>query len=405
MLFLEIYKIGMGPSSSHTMGPRKAAEQFAARVISKASRVEVHLYGSLAATGKGHLTDQAVIEGLAGLNTEILWHGEEFLPLHPNGMTFHAYDDADHLLDSWTVYSIGGGNLLPANGDSTPAATQPSCPMAMDVLRQCREKKQTFWQYVEQQEGPQLWQRLEEVWDVMLQAVQHGLATDQPRLPGSLNLRRRAVGMLARANDNVGFIRDLNLVSSYALAVAEENAAGGMIVTAPTCGSAGVLPATLYYFHKHLGINRKKLLRALATAALFGTIVARHASISGAEVGCQGEIGTACAMASAAVAQLQGGSLQQIEYAAEMGMEHWLGLTCDPIDGLVQVPCIERNAFAAMRAMECAAYALATDGTHLVNFDNVVEVMYNTGKDLQCKYRETAAGGLAKIMHDQLHKS
>jgi L-serine dehydratase len=394
-----LYKIGIGPSSSHSMGPQRAAECFLDRLPADPARITVELHGSLAATGRGHLTDQALIDTLDPLPVEIRWHDDE-LPGHPNAMVFIGFDEAGDELGRWRVYSVGGGNLcdedghidLMDNGINYPARTFLEC------VEWAQTTGRPIWEYVDEYDGADIWTHLENVWEAMKQSIRVGLAPANPVLPGPLKLPRRAAAMLASANDRVGSIRDRNLLSAYALAVAEENAGGGVIVTAPTCGACGVLPSVLHFFWKHLNLTDKEIVRALVVAGLIGQDVAERASISGAEVGCQGEIGTACAMAAGAAVALQHGSPQHIEYAAEMGLEHFLGLTCDPILGLVQIPCIERNAFAAMRAMDCAAYALATDGTHYVSFEDVVEVMAATGKDLQCKYRETARGGLAERM-------
>jgi L-serine dehydratase len=385
------------------MGPGYAALHFIKRLKHVPRRIRIDLYGSLAATGKGHFTDKVLIETLAPIPVKIEWHAEECLPLHPNGMIFYAFDDKETQIDSWQVYSIGGGMLKDANGEIPVAAEhQYEMNSVEDVLQWCRNNGGTFYRYIYEREGESLREYLKKIWQVMTECIERGLLRKDRVLEGGLNLAVRAPMLLACANESVDFIRNMNLVSAYAVAAAEENASGGTVVTAPTCGSAGVLPAVLYYFHKHHRMSVDRIYDGLATAAVFGLIVASRASISGAEVGCQGEIGTACAMASAAVAQILGGSMTQIEYAAEMGLEHWLGLTCDPVNGLVQVPCIERNAFAAMRAVECAAYSLATDGNHLVSFDDVVDVMNRTGRDMQSKYRETAQGGLAEIMRHRI---
>jgi len=270
------------------------------------------------------------------------------------------------------------------------------------MMEYCRRRGIELWGYVVKNEGVGVWSFLEGVLQTMEKAVRRGLTPAQGPLPGNLSLDRRAPRLFASANERVGVVRDQNLLSAYALAAAEENAAGGEVVTAPTCGSCGVLPAVLYYFSAHYRYPRERLIEALGVAGLFGLSAAVRGSISGAEVGCQGEIGVACAMSAAAAMQIQGGTMEQVEYAAEMGMEHFLGLTCDPVAGLVQVPCIERNAFAAMRALECASFAMATDGRHLVGYDDVIAVMKQTGRDLQDKYRETAAGGLAEIMRRRL---
>jgi len=383
------------------MGPQRAAQLFAARQSGHAVRFEAHLYGSLAAAGKGHLTDEAVLVAL-GARGEVVWH-EESLSRHPNGMRFAAIGEKDSVLDEWEVYSIGGGELQDRQGFVGEQSEELYTEKGMsEILTVCRKTRSTFAAFVKAQESPGLWNYLTQVWQAMREAVERGLAATATALPGGLQLTRRAARTLAISNERVGCLRDFNLLSAYALAVAEENAAGGIIVTAPTCGSAGVLPGVLYYFWKHHGMTEDEIVNALATAGLFGNVIVSRASISGAEVGCQSEVGTASAMAAAA--QLWKASLEQIEYAAEMALEHSLGLTCDPVDGLVQVPCIERNAFAAKRAVDCAAYALATDGRHLVSFDDAADVMYQTGKDMQAKYRETARGGLAALMRSKLQK-
>jgi L-serine dehydratase len=395
----KLYKIGNGPSSSHSLGPSYAASLFLKRLAQPPHHIRVDLYGSLAATGKGHLTDRALIEVFAPVPVKIGWHVDESLPLHPNGMEFLAFDEDNHQLDSWQVYSIGGGMLRDAKGEiSLGPEHRYSLTSAKAILNWCQTEGKPVSQYIYTQEGDNVREFLDRIWSAMTSCVERGLKNSNQTLPGDLNLAVRAPTLLACAHSAVDFVRNLNLVSAYALAVAEENASGGTVVTAPTCGSAGVLPGVLYYFYKHHRMDLNRIFDGLATAAVFGSLVASRASISGAEVGCQGEIGTACAMAAAAVAEVLGGTVAQVEYAAEMGLEHWLGLTCDPVAGLVQIPCIERNAFAAMRAIECAAYSLATDGSHLVGFDEVVEVMNRTGRDLQSKYRETATGGLAQIM-------
>ena len=388
----EIFRIGYGPSSSHTMGPRKAAEQFLER-HPDAARYEAHLYGSLSATGKGHLTDAAIIDVIPAV--EIVWH-DEFLPFHPNGMRFCAWDGEGRLLEDWTVYSVGGGALEEENkesGDVSPDIYP--LERLSDIKDYCDEMGWDYWEYVEHYEGKEIWDYLREVWHVMCEAVERGL-DNEGVLPGPLHLRRKAASYYIKVAGYKDNLRTRGLVFSYALAVSEENASGGKIVTAPTCGSCGVLPAVLYHTWRSRNFSETRILHALATAGLIGNVVKENASISGAEVGCQGEVGVACAMASAAVNQLFGGTLAQIEYAAEMGLEHHLGMTCDPVCGLVQIPCIERNAFAAARALDSNMYAAFSDGTHTVSFDRVVDVMKQTGHDLPSLYKETAQGGLAK---------
>ena len=388
----EIYRIGYGPSSSHTMGPRKAAEIFVGRTQEAASYV-VTLYGSLAATGRGHMTDVAILDVLK--NATIRWMPDVFLPYHPNGMKFEALDTDGKVIDSWTVYSVGGGALEEEGkqGDELPEIYHLNT--MTEILRYCEESGKSFWEYVEECEGKEIWEYLHDVWQVMCEAIERGIDAEGV-LPGPLQLARKAASYYVKATGYRDNVRTRALVFAYALAVSEENAAGGRIVTAPTCGSCGVLPSVLYHVGKSKNFSEPRILRALATAGLIGNVVKHNASISGAEVGCQGEVGVACAMAAAAATQLFGGTPSQIEYAAEMGLEHHLGMTCDPVCGLVQIPCIERNAYAAARALDTNVYASFSDGLHRVSFDKVVEVMKETGHDLPSLYKETAQGGLAK---------
>ncbi len=390
----EIYRIGHGPSSSHTMAPRFASEQFLAR-HPEAVRFEVTLYGSLALTGKGHLTDVAIMDVFhEKAPVTIKWESDIFLPYHPNGMTFKSFNSEGVMTEEWTVYSVGGGAL---EEEGKPAVIPDIYPITKmtDILNWCEDTGKAYWEYVKDVENdPYLMDYLEEVWMTMKAAVERGLQTEG-RLPGPLNLPRKAANYHIKAMGYQHTLKSRGLVFSYALAVSEENASGGLIVTAPTCGSSGVLPSVLYHSAKAYDIAKPRILNALATAALVGNIAKTNASISGAEVGCQGEVGVACAMAAAAVCQLFGGSCAQIEYAAEMALEHHLGMTCDPVCGLVQIPCIERNAFAAARAMDANIFATYTDGTHRVSYDKVVDTMKRTGHDMPLIYRETSAGGLA----------
>ena len=391
----ELYRIGTGPSSSHTMGPRHAATIFAERNQSAAS-FEVTLYGSLAATGRGHLTDVAIEETLSPVApVTIDWQPPGFLPVHPNGMRFRAFDASGKETDSWTVYSIGGGQIAEEGDREGDTPEVYGMNSLTEILDWCQRTGRTFWEYVEECEGPEIWDYLAKVWDVMQRAVERGIDREGV-LPGPLCLPRRAATYHVRASGYKSNLQSRGLVFAYALAVSEENASGGEIVTAPTCGSCGVLPAVLYHLQKSRDFSDSRIYRALATAGLIGNIVKQNASISGAEVGCQGEVGVACAMAAAAANQLFGGSPAQIEYAAEMGLEHHLGMTCDPVCGLVQIPCIERNAYAAARALDANLYSAFTDGAHRVSFDRVVEAMKQTGHDLPSIYKETGEGGLAK---------
>ena len=391
----EIFKIGKGPSSSHTMGPRKAAMMFKESNLN-AAHYEVTLYGSLASTGKGHLTDVAVEEVFGKENVKIHWRGNIILPQHPNGMLFEAFAPDGTLLDRWTTFSIGGGDISDTGARPQKESIYTHSKMS-DILNWCKDNGTTFWEYVQEHEESDIYDYLAQVWDVMKAAVEKGL-DEEGVLPGGLHLARKASSFYLKAQGHQGSMQRRAMTFAFALAVAEENAAGGTIVTAPTCGSCGVVPAVIYLNQKSYGFSQKRILRALATAGLIGTIIKTNASISGAEVGCQGEIGSACCMAAGASTQLFGGTPMQVEYAAAMGMEHFLGLTCDPVCGLVQIPCIERNAFAATRAVDANVYALMTDGNHRVCFDNVIEVMKRTGKDLPSLYKETAEGGLAYQM-------
>lgn len=393
----EIYKIGLGPSSSHTMGPGKAASMFGAKNPDAASFV-ITLYGSLAATGKGHLTDVAIIKALSPKPAEIVWRPDIVPEYHTNGMLFEAFAEGGALLDSWSVYSIGGGNLSEGPGKDearSEASVYPHGTIS-DIKHYIVHEGLSFWEYVEEYEGEGIWDYLAEVWEVMQQSVRDGLENDA-RIPGVLKLRSKAKQYYMRASGFKDSLKSRALVCAYALAVSEMNARGGRVVTAPTCGSCGVVPAVLYHMKTAHGFSDRDILKALATAALFSNVIRTNASISGAEVGCQGEIGSACVMAAVTVNQLFGGSPQQIEYAAEMAMEHNLGLTCDPVCGLVQIPCIERNPIAALRALDVSLYALLSDGKHLVSFDKVVDTMKRTGKDLPSLYKETANGGLASL--------
>lgn len=393
----ELYRIGTGPSSSHTMGPRKAAEIFLGR-HPEANAFKVTLYGSLAATGKGHMTDVAITETLQPhAPLTIVWEPKIFLPFHPNGMMFQSLNEAGEVTDTWTVFSVGGGALAEEtdNADSINTPEVYDMNRMTDILNWCEHTGKNYWEYVLQCEDSDIWDYLNEVWKTMKASVERGLDAEGV-LPGPLNLRRKASAYYIKASGYKASLQSRGLVFSYALAVSEENASGGVIVTAPTCGSCGVVPAVLYHLAKTREFSDIRILRALATAGLIGNVVKHNASISGAEAGCQAEVGVACSMASAAANQLFGGSPAQIEYAAEMGLEHHLGMTCDPVCGLVQIPCIERNAYAAARALDANLYSSFTDGIHRVSFDRVVEVMKETGNDLPSLYKETSEGGLAK---------
>jgi L-serine dehydratase len=390
----ELFKIGNGPSSSHTMGPKKAALQFRQKHPS-IGMFRVTLYGSLAATGKGHLTDRVILETLSSSETEILWEPDVFLPIHPNGIKFEAISPDHAVVDEWTTYSIGGGDISD-NGLRESKKPVYALSTMSEILAFCEQKGCSFWEYVEQNEPAGLWDYLAEVWAAMQDSIFRGLESEGV-IQGGLNLPRKASSFHVRAKFFQPPVNRRPLIYAYALAVSEENACGGTVVTAPTCGSSGVLPAVLQIFKTDTDFPDSKILKALATAGLIGNLIKTNASISGAEVGCQGEVGSACSMAAAAAAQLLGASPGQVEYAASIGMEHFLGLTCDPMLGLVQIPCIERNAMAASRAVDAATYAMMTDGHHVVGFDRVIRAMNETGHDLPGIYKETAEGGLAIV--------
>ncbi|MBD5199104.1 MAG: L-serine ammonia-lyase [Bacteroides sp.] len=391
-----LYKIGYGPSSSHTMGPRKASEEFLAR-NPDAARFEVTLYGSLAATGVGHLTDRAILETLEPVApTTIVWQPEIFLDFHPNGMMFKAFDKEGKVTDTDTVFSIGGGDICREGQQRIVGESVYQLSTIKDIMQWCESTGRSYWEYVDMCENSAVWDYLNEVWKTMKEAVERGIEAEGV-LPGGLGVRRKAVSYHVHAAGYTSNLKSRGLVYAYALAVSEENASGGKIVTAPTCGSCGVVPAVLYHLSTSKSFSDKRILRALATAGIFGNVVKTNASISGAEVGCQGEIGVACAMGAAAASQLFGGSPAQIEYSAEMALEHHLGLTCDPVCGLVQIPCIERNAYAAARALDSNLFAAFSDGHHSVSFDRIVEVMKQTGHDIPSLYKETSQGGLAVI--------
>lgn len=387
----ELYKIGKGPSSSHTMGPQKAAKIYAKR-HPDAHLFDVTLYGSLAATGKGHMTDTAIIEVLSPIATvNIHWEPNIFLPYHPNGMKFTA-DGADE----WIVYSVGGGALSEGKAEDmfdTPEVYEKNS--LSEILAWCDQNGRSYWEYVDLCEGDVVWPYLQEVWETMQECVERGI-NHEGVLPGPLNLPRKAPTYYVKATGYKQSLQTRGLVYAYALAASEENASGGTIVTAP-----------------HLWCLRRSASRTIPSFQR--PQVQRHPHPArpchgwnhrqrgqaerlhlGADVGCQGEVGVACAMASAAACQLFGGSPAQIEYAAEMGLEHHLGMTCDPVCGLVQIPCIERNAFAATRSLDANLYSAFSDGKHRVSFDRVVQVMKQTGHDLPSLYKETSTGGLAK---------
>ncbi len=391
----ELFKIGNGPSSSHTIGPERAAKKFKERTPNAAKYV-VELYGSLALTGKGHLTDWIIVETLKPVETEIVWMPEVVYDYHTNGMKFKALDNSGDTIDEWIVFSVGGGTIMELGQERRgPSQIYPFSKMD-DIKKWCEEGKKEYWEYVVEHEGKEIFTFLKEIWDAMEAAVERGIEKTGV-LPGTLKLSRRAQSFYRKARNNHGRGGFLGRIFAYTLAVSEENGAGGRVVTAPTCGASGIIPGLLYALREEYDISEKELLKGLAIAGLIGNIVKENATISGAEGGCQAEVGTACAMAAGMACFLLGGSLDQIEYASEMALEHHLGLTCDPVGGYVQIPCIERNAAASARALDSAAYSLYTDGKHTISFDQVVITMGETGKDLKSEYKETSLGGLAKF--------
>jgi len=391
----ELFRIGTGPSSSHTMAPRRAAEEFR-QVTPTTASYKVTLYGSLAATGMGHLTDKVIAESFAPVPVTLIWKPDELKPRHPNAMLLEAIDEKGNVKAKRLVYSPGGGALWYENEPARAEQDTYEFTSMSEIISPCVTSNQELWQIVDSLEGAIFKPYAMQIWQCMNACIARGLDTDGI-LPGKLELPRRAKLYRSRARKRGQLIQRSAVLSTYALAAAEENAAGGSVCTAPTCGSCGVLPAVLKYLHGQLDLSDEDIYQALCVAGIIGNLVKINASISGAEVGCQGEIGTACAMAAGAATHLLGGSAMQIEYAAEMGLEHHLGLTCDPICGLVRIPCIERNAMAAMRALDSAEYALLGDGSHRVSFDQIVRVMQQTGHDLPSLYRETSTGGMASI--------
>lgn len=391
----EIYKIGIGPSSSHTMGPERAATIFKS-AHPEADAFRVVLYGSLSKTGVGHGTDRVLRDVLSPISTEIVFSKEDLPNSHPNTMDFIALKDGKEIATQ-RVESIGGGDIrLPGETKKQSDEVYIEHSFA-EIADFCKWRYiQTLSEYVELNEGPEIWDFLMEVWHTMKQAIADGLAAEGV-LPGGLNVQRKAKYLYEQPVENEPGLREFQQIAAYAYAVAEQNAANGRVVTAPTCGACGVLPAVLKYAQDTKGFTDEQICRGLATAGIIGNLTKTNASISGAECGCQAEIGTACSMAAAALAELYKQDLDQVEYAAEVAMEHHLGLTCDPICGLVQIPCIERNAVAAMRAMNACNLSYFLTGSRNISYDMVCRAMKETGVNLNHRFRETSEGGLAKI--------
>lgn len=388
-----LYRIGSGPSSSHTMGPISAARRFI-KENPDADEYKVVLFGSLAKTGSGHMTDTALVREFEGRKLNIEFDKDTPTDYHPNTMDFCAVKDGNTVKTRF--YSIGGGEIIAEGESASEHAEVYPLNSFTEISAYCREKDIRLWQYVEEREGAEIWDYLQEVWTVMQDAVKRGIQAEGT-LHGGLGLQRKARYLFRQKHIDESVETKTNrLICAYAYAVSEENADGGLIVTAPTCGACGVLPAVLKYLQVKRNFTDEQILHGLAAASIVGNLIKTNASISGAECGCQAEIGTACAMAAAAAAELYELDLDQIEYAAEMSIEHHLGLTCDPIAGLVQIPCIERNAIAAMRALNAVNLADFLADSRLISFDMIVDTMYETGKDLKVIYRETAEGGMAK---------
>ncbi len=391
----ELYRIGRGPSSSHSMAPEKACLMFREENI-HADSFKIILYGSLAKMGKGHRTEYVINRVFKNRNFEIIFDNDTKKLPHPNTMDCYAYTGSVQT-DFWRVLSVGGGKFIIDGRQRNEHKEVYELNKFTSIAALCRRNKMRLWQYVEMCEGPEIFEYLHEIWACMKESIQEGLNASGT-LPGGLDVQRKA-GYLYHQHhiDESSETRANRLVCAYAFAVSEQNADSGIVVTAPTCGASGVLPAVMYYQQERRGFSDDEIVKALATAGLVGNIIKSNASISGAECGCQAEIGSACSMAAAGLAELLGLSLEQIEYAAEVAMEHHLGLTCDPIHSLVQIPCIERNAVAAMRAINSVSLANFLSGSRKISFDLVVKTMYETGKDMSRNYRETSEGGLAKL--------
>ena len=392
----EIYKIGKGPSSSHTMGPERAAQLFKSK-YPEADAFRVVLYGSLSKTGVGHGTDRVLREVLSPLPTEIVFSQEPLPHSHPNTMDFFALQ-AGTEIGTLRVESIGGGDIrIPGKREAESEEVYIEHSFA-EIADFCKWRYiHTLSEYVELNEGPEIWDFLMDVWQAMKNAIDEGLAAEGV-LPGGLNVQRKAKYLYEQKLEvDEPALKEFQLIAAYAYAVTEQNADNGTVVTAPTCGACGVLPAVLKYAQVTKGFTDEQIIRGLATAGIIGNLTKTNASISGAECGCQAEIGTACSMAAAALAELYQQDLDQVEYAAEVAMEHHLGLTCDPICGLVQIPCIERNAVAAVRAMNACNLSYFLTGSRNISYDMVCRAMKETGIHLDHRFRETSEGGLAKL--------
>ena len=388
-----VYKIGNGPSSSHTVGPYNAARIMSGR-YKEADRFEVTLYGSLAFTGEGHGTAKAIRNVIPDCN--VLFNKEESNLPHPNTMLFKAYKN-NELIGENRIFSIGGGSIVIEGENSDDEKEVYQEKNLTEIIETCKKNNKTLIDFIYEQEGNELKEYLKDIWKAMRDTVERGLSAEGI-LPGGLNISRKAKILSESRCYNESSSMTMNRkIASYAYAVSEENACENIVVTAPTCGAAGVIPSIMYYMHVDKGFPDEEIIDALAVAGIIGNVIRTNASISGAECGCQAEIGSACSMAAGGLAHLYGLSLDEIEYAAEIAMEHNLGLTCDPVKGLVQIPCIERNAVAAMRAISSVTLSRLLYKTRKISFDEVIATMYQTGKDMSEKYRETSHGGLAQI--------
>lgn len=391
----ELYKIGRGPSSSHTMGPEKACKIFQ-KHNPEADRFEAILYGSLSKTGVGHGTDKVIKVTFEPTPCDVIFNNDEIELPHPNTMDLIAYKDGIEI-KRIRVLSVGGGKVEIVGYKNVDPPKIYDLSTFSEIAEHCKKNHMRLWQYVEEVEEIEIRDYLLKIWNQMKLSIHIGLETEGV-LPGGLNVKRKAKKLYSHQHiDESAQTKENRVVSAYAFAVSEQNADGEIIVTAPTCGSAGVMPSVLYYQQMKRGYTDLEIIRALETGGIIGNLIKTNASISGSECGCQAEIGTACAMASAALGELFGLETDKIEYAAEIAIEHHLGLTCDPICGLVQIPCIERNAVAAMRAINAVSLASFLSDTRKISVDEVIEVMRMTGKDIPGRYRETAEGGLATL--------
>lgn len=398
----ELYRIGLGPSSSHTIGPFRAGKIMCEKHPS-INHFRATLLGSLAATGRGHFTDKSLEKAFEGKNLEIIWRDDIWPEQHPNGLILEAIDQDNNIIDTWKTFSVGGGTLVD-EGASLKAGTHVYPHQYLkEITEYCKENDLTLWQYVEKFDSDDIWEFLEEIRIAMMNSIEAGLNYTSDYLPAPLKYARRAPKMYQKSlTEQNAVIRENGLVSSYALAASEHNASMGEVVTAPTCGACGVMPAILRYLQEIYHVDNQTIRKALAVAGILGLLAKHNASISGAEAGCQAEVGVACAMAAGAAAFIMGYDLNFIEKAAEIGLEHHLGLTCDPIGGYVLVPCIERNAVATIRALHAAYFAQLTGTEHLISYDEVIQTMIETGSDMAKAYRETSMGGLAKFYQKKL---